>query len=63
MLNKKRFDKEYQTQWNEERDYLESVGVKYCFVKEIDGISTYKYAKTSKLFNALRNFYLLKENN
>lgn len=62
MLVKKKFDKEYQTQWNEERDYLESIGIKYSFVKEINGISTYKYIKTSRLFSALRDFYLMKEN-
>ena len=52
-----KFDKEYSTQWNKEKDYLESVGIKYVFVKEINGISTYKYTKNSKLFNALSSFY------
>ena len=59
----RKFDKEYSTQWNEERDYLEGKGVRYSFVKEIGGISTYKYTKTSELFDALRTFYILKENN
>ena len=59
MNNHKRtkFDKEYSTQWNNERDYLESVGIKYVFVKEINGISTYKYKKNSRLFKALSSFY------
>jgi hypothetical protein len=55
-----KFDKEYSTQWNEERDYLKSIGIMYTFVKEVDGISTYKYTKTSELFNALRLFYVQK---
>ena len=56
--NKTRFDKEYSTQWNKEKVYLESVGIKYDFVKELNGISTYKYTKTSELFNALESFYI-----
>ena len=56
--NKIKFDKEYSTQWNEEKDYLEKQGIKYVFVKEINGISTYKYKKDSKLFKALGSFYM-----
>jgi hypothetical protein len=63
MINKKKFDKEYKTQWNDERDYLESVGIMYSFVKEIDEISTYKYTKSVELFKALMEFYMLKKNN
>jgi hypothetical protein len=59
---RKKFDREYKTEWKSEVLYLESVGIKYAFVKDIDGISTYKYTKTSELFNALRDFYLLQEN-
>lgn len=58
MRNK--FDKEYSTQWNEERDYLMKIGIEYIFVKEVNGISTYKYTKTSELFNALGIFYTQK---
>lgn len=56
--NKTKFDKEYSTQWNKEKDYLESVGIRYIFVKQNDGISTYKYTKTSELFKALESFYI-----
>ena len=38
--------------------YLELLGIKYSFVKEIDGVTTYKYTKTSKLFKALESFYI-----
>lgn len=51
------FDCEYSTQYVKEMKFLEMVGIKYSFVKEIDGITTYKYIKTPKLFNALSVFY------
>ena len=54
---KKNFDYEYSTQYVKEMKYLESIGIKYNFVKNIDGITTHKYAKTSKLFKALSIFY------
>lgn len=54
---KKIFDYEYSTQYVKEMKYLESVGIKYSFVKDVNGITTYKYTKTSKLFKALSIFY------
>ena len=54
--SKTKFDKEYSTQWNKERDYLKEHGIEYSFVKEINGISTYKYKKNSELFKALNSF-------
>lgn len=56
--SKTKFDKEYATQWNAERDYLLENGIKYVFVKEENGISTYKYKKNSRLFKALSSFYM-----
>lgn len=53
----KNFDYEYSTQYVREMKYLESVGIRYNFVKDINGITTYKYTKTSKLFKALAVFY------
>ena len=55
--NMKKFDKEYQTQWRKEVDYLKSVGISYVFVKDENGISTYKYKKNSELFKQLAIFY------
>lgn len=54
---KRIFDKEYSSQYPKEMKYLESVGIKYNFVKEIDGITTYKYKKSPELFRALWIFY------
>ena len=56
--NKKCFDTEYSTQWRDEVDYLKSVGIRYTFVKRnADGISIYKYKKSSELFRQLAIFY------
>ena len=56
IINKK-FDKEYRTQWTDEVIHLKEHGIRYVFAKEIDGITTYKYKKTAKLFNVLADFY------
>lgn len=53
----KNFDYEYSTQYVKEMKFLESIGIKYNFVKDINGITTYKYTKNSKLFRALSIFY------
>lgn len=56
-MDKKIWDKEYSTQYTSEMKYLQSKGISYSFVKEINGVTTYKYTKTSELFEALMNFY------
>lgn len=53
----KKYDKEYSTQFSPERDYLLKNGIKPSFVKTIDGVTTYKYTKTSTLFKLLSIFY------
>jgi len=55
-----KFDKEYSTQYVKEMKFLQEMGIKYTFVKCINGITTYKYTKTSELFNALGIFYCKK---
>ena len=54
----KKYDKEYSTQYTPEKEYLLSKGIKPSFVKVINEVTTYKYQKTSELFNALAFFYL-----
>lgn len=54
----KKWDKEYSTQYTPEMKYLQSVGINYSFVKEINGVNTYKYTKTPELFLALVYFYM-----
>ena len=53
----KKFDKEYSTQYTPEMKFLLEQGIKYTFVKEIDGVTTYKYEKTPELFKTLEIFY------
>jgi len=63
-IEKKKFDKEYSTSYRSEVEYLKSVfGIRFEFVKLINGISIYKYKKTPMLFKALESFYTLLENN
>lgn len=56
-MDKKIWDKEYSTQYTPEMKYLQSKGINYSFVKKVNGVTTYKYTKTSKLFEALMDFY------
>lgn len=53
----KKFDKEYSTQYTPEMKFLLEQGIRYTFVKEVDGVTTYKYEKTPELFKALEFFY------
>ena len=53
----KKFDKEYSTQYTPEMEYLRKKGIFPSFVKVIDDVTTYKYTKTSMLFQALALFY------
>lgn len=57
----KKIDKEYSTQWVDEMKYLKQRDIPYSFVKEINGITTYKYKKTKELFDSLSLFYSNKE--
>ncbi len=57
-IERVKFDKEYSTQYKKEVEYLDSLGIRYTFVKNISNISTYKYTKTPELFKALESFYV-----
>jgi hypothetical protein len=52
-----KFDKEYSTQFRKEVEFLHEKGIRYEFVKDVGGITTYKYKKTVELFAALAEFY------
>ena len=58
----KKFDKEYATQYVAEMKYLQSVGIKYDFVKQVNGVTTYKYTKNALLFYYLEMFYKTQQN-
>lgn len=57
VVKNKKFDIEYSTSYVKEKQYLDSCGIHYSFVKEVCGITIFKYKKTRKLFLALSNFY------
>ena len=52
-----KIDSLYSCVWFEECDYLIKHGIRYTFVKEIDGITTWKFKKTEELFSNLADFY------
>ena len=59
---RKRFDREYATEWRKERDWLEERGIRPTFVKRVrDGVERYKYRKTADLFENLAVFYGIQE--
>ena len=53
----KKYDIEYSTQYTPEKEYLRMNGIKPTFVKIINGVTTYKYCKSSELFKLLAIFY------
>lgn len=57
VIIEKKFDKEYSTQWSLEHMFLKESGIPYTFVKTENGITTWKYKKNYRLFDALKNFY------
>jgi hypothetical protein len=52
----KKFDSEYSTQYVKEMQYLLQNNIKYTFVKDIDGITTYKYKKLQNYLEFWRFF-------
>ena len=52
-----KFDKEYSCQYLVEAVFLKRKGIRYEFVKTVNGLTTYKYKKTKELFEALAEFY------
>lgn len=53
----KKYDKEYSTQYLPEVEYLKANNVRYTFVKVVNGVPTYKYTKSPRLFQLLEIFY------
>ena len=40
-----------------EHKYLNSMGIRYEFVKKVNGMTQYKYLKTERLFKALAKYW------
>ena len=53
---KVKLDREYSCIWIEELKWLTDHGIRYTFVKEVNGITVWKYKKNSELFYALADF-------
>lgn len=51
-------DNEYSTSNTDEVAELRRCGIRYVFVKVVDGITVWKYEKTPHLFEVLKNFYI-----
>lgn len=56
-MNNKKFDREYSTTFMREKQFLDACGIRYTFVKYVDGITIFKYKKDSRLFECLSAFY------
>lgn len=52
-----KIDREYSCTWFEECDYLMKHGIRYTFVKEINGVTIWKFRKNRELFKYLTDFY------
>lgn len=57
IKSKVKLDREYSCVWIEELKWLSEHGIKYTFVKEVNGVTVWKYKKNSELFHALAEFY------
>lgn len=59
IIPSREFDREYNTQWRKEMEFLRAKGIEYTFAKRVGEykIPTYKYTKTPQLFLALAEFY------
>ena len=53
-----KFDNEYSTQNIDEVNELKRCGIRYTFIKNDNGVTIWKYTKTPKLFEVLKNFYI-----
>jgi hypothetical protein len=58
----KKIDKEYATSFVDEYKYLRNCGIRYEYVKtDENNITIWKYKKSPKLFECLKNFYVNNE--
>lgn len=53
-----KFDNEYGTENLDEVKEFERCGIRYTFVKKVDGRTVWKYKKTPRLFEVLKNYYI-----
>lgn len=51
-------DNEYSTSNVNEVKELRRCGIRYSFVKVVEGVTIWKYEKTPRLFEILKNYYI-----
>ena len=56
-MTRKNFEYEYSTSYSLEVAWLMDCGIKYNFVKEINGVTYWKFKKSKKLGLALAEFW------
>lgn len=56
-MAKVKLDDEYSTPFVKEKEYLSSKGIRFTFLKYIDGVTVFKYKRTRELFLALAEYY------
>lgn len=56
-----KIDNEYSTSNVYEMMELKRCGIRYTFVKVVGGNTVWKYQKTPRLFEILKNFYINNE--
>ena len=52
---------DYITSNSDEVQELRRCGIRYTFVKVVDGITIWKYDKNPRLFEVLKNYYINNE--
>lgn len=57
MSKNLKWDKEYATNFLQEVRYLESIGIRPTFIRDENGLKTFKFEKTPELFKQLGIFY------
>ena len=57
MIKRKYFDKEYQTTFLREVEYLKDNLIYPCYIKKIEDTIIYKFTKDEELFICLSKYY------
>lgn len=59
---KRKYDREYATQYYREMEYLKTKGFYPSFVRTDRGVNTWKYKRSPELFRAVADFYEQRRN-
>ena len=56
-MNKVRIDDEYSCVFMPEAKFIRDNGIRFAYVKKVNGLTIYKLKKTKELFEVLAKFY------